>query len=739
MPTINGTAVSSAIEVKVEWGIQWQNVELNKSAIYAIFYARRNDGYASWGTGTFNVTVNGNSSSQTKYVTLNQANGWVKLTEISVEVGHNNDGTKSVGISATGSIPGTVWSSTSLSATVELPTIPRASSVSLSKSVFDLGETITISINRASSSFTHSVRHNFGGTGVTIADNVDTSLTYTFPLTLANLIPNKTGSEADLWVDTYSGSTHIGTKYIKFTANVPSTVIPTVGAITVSDPTGHSAKTGGQYVQGYSKANVSVAASTGAYGSTIKSVTISAGSSSVVSSSGTFDLSTAGTVTITATAEDSRGRKHSRTANITVAAYSQPVISTFTAVRALSSGVVDGMGSYARVTTVGSATSIPNNTVSWVISYRLVGASSWTTATSGSDTAQPLAWNNVYTLGGGAIDPTKSYEFRVVASDKITSVSRSVIISAGLATMAWGKNSVGIGIIPTRGTLEVGGDVYATNALADDRFYEKGFTLDRLYGVGWPCYHFSNGYLIRTNIGPTEDVMFMLDIRLNTYMGATTVGTGELQVQGYSYGSGSAIAHTAATSTVGPRNVFAFFYSNTLHFWLSGGSYETAHINLRSQLGTGGANHRILNVTNVGMPASGVARSVTIVPEVLGYKPQTHATFTYSAGSTANGASRVLATGTITINKPSIVFFSGNFQALTDTNAAAWFDVEVVGVAGYQFRLHSYGKAIHTAAAWSRGFNVAAAGTYTVRVVARVDAVGGYMRFEDIHAEVWTF
>ena len=136
---------------------------------------------------------------------------------------HNADGTKTS--SASAYCYNSYWGiSESFSGNFTLPTIPRASTPSISpSSTFNIGDTITINTNRASTSFTHTLSLTFGSysyqiaTGVTDSTTLDTS---TIANNLYQQIPNVAQGTGTLTCVTYSGSTTIGTKTLSFTAKV---------------------------------------------------------------------------------------------------------------------------------------------------------------------------------------------------------------------------------------------------------------------------------------------------------------------------------------------------------------------------------------------------------------------------------------------------------------------------------------------------------------------------------------
>ena len=122
------------------------------------------------------------------------------------------------------------WVNVSGSGSWELPSIQRASQPSINtfpnnSPNFNIGDTITIHMNRASNKFTHNVYFEMGEATYTVAEGVtdnctlDTSLSV-ISQSLYQLSANSKSYTNVVKVDTYNGSTKIGTKTCQYIANV---------------------------------------------------------------------------------------------------------------------------------------------------------------------------------------------------------------------------------------------------------------------------------------------------------------------------------------------------------------------------------------------------------------------------------------------------------------------------------------------------------------------------------------
>jgi hypothetical protein len=266
---------------------------------------------------------------------------------------------------------------------------------------------------RASSSFEHTLTYKFGSATGTIGSELGTSKAWTVPLSLASQIPNGTSGTCTITCKTYNGSTLIGTKTVSFTAKVPSSVVPSISTLAVSEgESGLSAKFGG-YVQNKSKAKVTITAA-GSYSSTIKTYkTTVAGKSYSGSSFTSGVLTSSGTVTISTTVTDSRGRTATKSTTISVLVYTAPKISTFTAYRANGLGARDenGTKALARIKFAISAVGDKNDK-SYIVEYKPKSSDTWEQAEAGS--VYSYDSNMMLDLG---LSTDASYDLRLSVKD----------------------------------------------------------------------------------------------------------------------------------------------------------------------------------------------------------------------------------------------------------------------------------------------------------------------------------
>ena len=432
--SFNTTAYSGRY-LQFAWSETSQNVTNNTTTIS--WTLKGAGGSSVWyNSGNFKVVIAG----ETVYYSATRiqlSNGTV-VASGTYTFKHNADGTKSFTASAEAGIY-TVAVNCSGSGTFTLDTIARASQPSCitypnhTQNVGDFGTTISIHMNRQSSAFTHTVRYQFGTKSGTIATGVTTGTTWLIPLTLMDLIPAATSGSGTIYVDTFNGTTKIGTKSCGFTATVPASVKPTC-TVTLEDITGVD-KIYGSPVKGLSQIKVTVTAKT-VYSSPIASYTINANGVKYSTATATTGfLKTSGTSTVSATVKDKRGRSGSASYNMTVLNYTAPAVTALSVHRCDSDGTENDRGEYIKVTFSAAVSSMSSkNNATYKLQYKKSTASSYTTVSLS-------ALVNKFTVTGHeyifAADGSSSYDVGVIVADRHTTVTRSTSASTAFTLINW--------------------------------------------------------------------------------------------------------------------------------------------------------------------------------------------------------------------------------------------------------------------------------------------------------------
>ena len=442
-------AIRTGYRLQIAWEVTSQSVANNTSTVTAkVQLVSTGSSYTinSSASKSGSLTING-----TKY-TFNftaalSGNQTKTIYTKTVTVSHSADGTKTCAFSATAGInvtlSGTYYGNVTASGNGTFNTIARASTISGVTSSVSVNGTneVTVNITRAASSFTHTVVFSFGSYSKTTT-GVGTSTSYAIPQSWLNAIPNATSGTAKVTVTTYSGSTKIGSAVSKnFTITVPSSVVPTISAVTLTEAVSGIAAQFGAYVQGKSKIACKITAA-GTLSSTIKSykTTIQGANFTAASFTSGF-LTKSGTSTVTITVTDSRGRTASTTRSITVTAYATPKIVSFQGFRCLADGTENYEGTHLNAAVNFSISSVGNkNTAAYTLEYRLKDAATWTALTSGS----VYAMNQNVVSASGFMSVDSSYDIRLSVTDFFGTVRSTIEIPTAFTLLDFNASGKGI-------------------------------------------------------------------------------------------------------------------------------------------------------------------------------------------------------------------------------------------------------------------------------------------------------
>ena len=358
---------------------------------------------------------------------------------------HNSDGSKTFTASAEAGIY-TVAVNCTGSGSFTLDAIPLASQPSCitwpehTQNVGSFGDTISIHMNRNSDAFTHTVRYQFGSRSGTIATKVTTGTTWTIPLALMDLIPAALQGSGTIYVDTYNGSTLIGTKWCGFTATVPDSVKPTC-TITLEDTTGID-DIYGSPVKGLSKIKVTVNPKT-AYSSPIASYVITANGVRYTTATATTGvLLTSGTSRVSVSITDKRGRTGSAYYDMTVLNYAAPAVKALSVHRCDANGTENNRGEYVKVTFSAAITSLSSkNNALYYVEYKKSSATDFTKVSLTALTNKYSVSNHAYIF---AADSGSSYDVKVTATDRHGSHSKSTSASTAFTLINYNANGNGL-------------------------------------------------------------------------------------------------------------------------------------------------------------------------------------------------------------------------------------------------------------------------------------------------------
>ena len=360
------------------------------------------------------------------------------------------------------------WSACKISVTYE----EAASQPGMSAYTLDMGTQVTLYTNRQSSAATHTLRYSFFSVNQTIATGVTDSCAWTPPVSLAAQIPNAASGWGTLLCDTYVNGKLVSTKSCTFTLRVPASVAPTISGVSIAEATAGIAAQFGAYVRTRSTLAVSIAAS-GAQGSTVSSCRTTLDGVTYTGASFTSNtLNTAGSLTLTVTVTDSRGRTASTTRTIAVLDYSPPSLTKFTAERCNSSGTAPQMdGTRVRVSVGGSVSPVgTKNAISCTVYYKASSASAWTQAAAITPSSYSVNTTNL--LLPQTFNALSSYDLKVRLQDSFYYIEQTVSIGTKQVMMDFYKDGSGVAfgkVAETPGAVEFGWPVKLTEPLGVDQ------------------------------------------------------------------------------------------------------------------------------------------------------------------------------------------------------------------------------------------------------------------------------
>lgn len=471
-----GGAYGRHIQLVTVWRQKSQDITNNRTTGTVTVYLQADQyGYFTTGSGsrTLTISVDGtNKNHVISNITLQNGSKAYLLTQ-DYTVNHAADGTKSLTLSASFGINVGGYTSATTTETIRPTTIARSSTISLGSGT--IGNPLLITVNRQSTSFTHTLRYAWGSKTGIIASNVGSSHSWTIPNDFANDIPNATSGIGTLFVDTYNGSSPIGTQQVNFTASLPASIKPSFTGLTLTDSNlvARSLLSGNNFLQIISNIQVDFNGQTGSYGSTITGYRAEIVNRNQVTTSngGTLGIMNFnGSATIRASVVDSRGRwSDTKDVTINVIEYFAPILS-FTALRTRETPNIIQVVRNARVAPI---TLAGNQKNIMTLSFKVapVGSTSYTAdngSASGSWTTQNTLTNSAANMAGN-YPANKSFTIIGTLSDKFTSVEFSTTIATESVVMSYDKDGrVGIGKVAENGpagSADVAGDIYAGGKL----------------------------------------------------------------------------------------------------------------------------------------------------------------------------------------------------------------------------------------------------------------------------------
>lgn len=463
----------------------------------------------------YTITINGTSYSG--YIPDYNGYSVVTLKSGTQSVGHNADGSKSISYSfSVTDYTGMNYTTgnASASGTFTLATIPRASTIS-AVSGTTIGGTMTVTIARAVSTFTHQLWYKVGNSAwYDLGKNIGTSKAFTIDIATANQFPNAMTGTLQLCVRTFSGSTTIGNDYYhNVTVSVPA-YTPTISAIKL---TGNNLLNG-EYVQGKSTVTAEITATT-LYGATIKSISSTVDGKIYSGNKFTTSALSSGSKTVSVTVTDTRGKTATlASSTITVRDYANPTITEFTLVRQSTETTV--------VATVKGSVASVNSKNAKTIQVTLNGVTQTITSSS-------------YTINGTTTFTNVPTDYTLTSVAKITDsythVTREYVLPTVAVTMdfhhsgkgiAMGKVAESENLLDVAWNTKIGGSINVTGGIKTASSLEAAGSIkaDTTFEVA--SRYFGSATVRRTDAAQGASIKFANTSGVLGYIGMTATPDG---------------------------------------------------------------------------------------------------------------------------------------------------------------------------------------------------------------------
>lgn len=370
---------------------------------------------------------------------------------------HAADGTKSETCNGRTRMDGIGVDTGWVSASFNLPRIPRASSPNITPNPQTWSNTssntITVKTNRKASSFTHSVRCDVWSYNVT-KTGVGESTTFDIPYsTLGSMPDDQLEFTGSVYTQTYSGSTAIGSKVrTLWTIKVDTSIEhPNIGTITVEDTNERTSAIVAEntFIYGISTLTATIPFTVSGSYTELASATVTCGTQSqTYSLSGTsqtitvtFDKVNASSLTVTV--KDKRGTTASKSASWTLMAY-RPVVITASIGRTTPTGST-AVGDVKGIAYGGNYGQASN---SLTISYRykehdattwIDGAETFTKSLNEGQQnfTQAITFSESF-------DYQKQYDIQIIASELFSTAVYTAQLMQGLPILSWDETEVDV-------------------------------------------------------------------------------------------------------------------------------------------------------------------------------------------------------------------------------------------------------------------------------------------------------
>lgn len=394
-----------------------QDIANNTSTVRLTAVINTNAGVQPVVTGaTMTININGGGAIEKAPVEIKRSNSVLVFAREYV-VGHDDDGTKTVGYSFKISLDDKRYNEAQVTGGLKLLDIPRPDNILAHDCFF--GDNIQLVISQNAQDFRHDIRYSYDHDEGYIIKNVTGNQNWTVPLDFMEQVTERPSAQITFYCDTFLNGNLVGTRTSTITASVPVSAKPVLHEFELTENNAKALACGldkDYFVQNFSQVTASVKTAEGYKRSAIRNFTCQIKDGLVLTDTPSI-LDTAGAFEIQAYVTDSRGMQSDTvTKTIHVLEYHQPVLS----ISARRSGETNTTATITRNISIAplAVNSKQHNTAKLSFKYAVSGSNAYL-----EDTGAGGSWTDISELVNSdanmsaSFDEAKNYIIEATLSD----------------------------------------------------------------------------------------------------------------------------------------------------------------------------------------------------------------------------------------------------------------------------------------------------------------------------------
>lgn len=418
-----------------------QDITSNTSTVRLTATINTNAGVQPVVTGaTMTININGGGAIEKAPVEIKRSNSVLVFAREYV-VGHDDDGTKTVGYSFKISLDDKRYNEAQVTGGLKLLDIPRPDNILAHDCFF--GDTIQLAVSQNAQDFRHDIRYSYDHDEGYVVKDVTGNQNWTVPLEFLEHVTERPSAQITFYCDTFINGNLVGTRTSTITASVPVSAKPVLHEFELTENNAKALACGldkNYFVQNFSQVTANAKTAEGYRGSTIRSFTCQIKDSIALTDTPVI-LDTAGTFEVQAYVTDSRGMQSDIvTKTIHVLEYHQPVLN----ISARRSGETNTTATITRNISIAplAINSKQHNTAKLSFKYAVSGSDAYL-----EDTGAGGSWTDIAELVNSdanmsaSFDEAKNYIIEATLSDNfLTQIITTNLLIANNYVYSYDKN-----------------------------------------------------------------------------------------------------------------------------------------------------------------------------------------------------------------------------------------------------------------------------------------------------------